>query len=64
MKAPMKKTGLKPLITHAPATLARKLDAAAKRAGRSRSAEIKLRLEESLARDAAAAALQRQPAAA
>jgi predicted transcriptional regulator len=50
----MKPSQLKPLITHAPQSLARKIDAAAKRANRSRSAEIQRRLEESFARETVA----------
>jgi hypothetical protein len=51
------KTTTKPnrcaVIAHVPLDLRRKLDAAAKKARRSRSAELQVRLEESLKRFAA-----------
>jgi predicted transcriptional regulator len=48
----MKKSTTCAVIARVPAELRRKLDAAAKKSKRSRSAELQLRLEESLKRHA------------
>jgi len=46
----MKKQYDRPVLARMPEPLIKRLDAAARRAGRSRSEELRLRLEESLSR--------------